>query len=162
MSLPLLTIQASAQPAKKSLSQQLDEEEEKARRENVYQGASLSAGQALERARQRAQADPNDCPSGSVSRKPEDVRHYITSQERLQGKVAASIERFTSRAIPKSQAINEFNTLISENNELVKWGWGKVTNGACGPVAITKLIGESSATTSNLFKELREAIESNR
>jgi hypothetical protein len=128
----------------------------------MYQGGTLSAEQALTKARQSARADASDCPAGSISRKPEDVRNYIESQERLQEKISKSIERFTSRSASKSQAVNEFNQLIAENNDLVKWGWGKVTNGTCGPVAITQIIGKSAATTSNLFNEFRLAIELNK
>ena len=153
---------AEAQTSSKTLSQQLADEEEKARRGNTFQGEGILAEQALSKARQGARADVNDCPAGSVSRKPEDVQYFITSQERLQEKISKLIERFTSKSISKSQAIDDFNQFIAENNELVKWGWGKVTNGACGPAPITQLIGKSSSTTSNLISEFRLAIESNK
>ena len=78
---------AEAQTSSKTLSQQLADEEEKARRGNTFQGEGISAEQALSKARQGARADVNDCPPGSVSRKPEDVRYFITSQERLQEKI---------------------------------------------------------------------------
>lgn len=144
----------------KTLSQQLKEEEEREKKANTYQGSQTSASKALEKARRDAKADATSCPTGSTTRKSEDVRVYIERHELTQQKIAESLERFTSQTITKQTAVNEFNGLINENNELTRWGWGKVTNGVCGPVKVTELIGRAIGATDNLITQYRTAIES--
>lgn len=148
------------QQKQKSLLEQLEEEEQKERSRNFHQGPSKPAAQTLQNARNNAQANVNSCPSGSNRRKIEDVKEYIAKQEDLQIKVAASLERFTSKLIERNQAINEFNSLVNQSNEIVIWGRGKVTNGACGSVAQTEIIGKAIGATNLLFDDYRKALGS--
>lgn len=146
------------QPKQKSLLEQLEEEERKERTSNIHQGPTKPAAQTLQNARNNAQANINSCAQGSNRRKIEDVKEYITKQEDLQIKVAASLERFTSKLIERNQAVNEFNSLISQSNEIVIWGRGKVTDGACGSVAQTEIIGKAIGASKLLFDDYRKAL----
>lgn len=150
------TISQAQQP--KTLLEQLEEEERKERISNIHQGPSKPAAQTLQNARNNAQANANSCPQGSNRRKIEDVKEYIAKQEDLQIKVAASLERFTSKLIERNQAVNEFNNLINQSNEIVVWGRGKVTDGACGSVPQTEIIGRAIGATKLLMDEYRKAI----
>jgi hypothetical protein len=143
----------------KSLLQQLEEEEESERKKNSHQGPSQPASKSLQKARENAKSNANTCPAGSTVRKIEDVRVFLEKQEGLQQKLASSLERFTSNSIPKNSAILEFNQLIEESNEVVKWGWGKVTNGACGSPKQTEIIGKAVSATKILIEEYKRVLE---
>jgi hypothetical protein len=150
---------AYAEQAKqKTLLEQLEEEERKERTSNIHQGPSKPAAQTLQNARNNAQANTNSCPQGSNRRKIEDVKEYIAKQEDFQIKVAASLERFTSRLIERNQAVNEFNSLINQSNEIVIWGRGKVTDGACGSVAQTEIIGKAYGASKLLIDDYRKLL----
>ena len=158
-------INASSSPIsiniKPSVIDELESIEKSINKKNLYDGSKVSSNQALQSAKNKAAADPNSCPKGSTLRKTADVRTYLKNQEDLQIEVAAAIEKFTNKSIKKNEAVNLFNGLINQSNEITKWSWGKVTNGTCGPVEITKLIGKSSSTTKNLFNDFRAMIENN-
>ena len=143
----------------KSLLQQLEEEEESEKRKNHHQGRPEPASKTLKKARDNAKSDVNSCPSGTKKRKIEDVRVYLNRQDELQQKFANSIERYTTKEIDRNSAIDEFNKLISESNEIVVWGKGKVTNGTCGSPKQTEIIAKSIGTTDNLIKEYRLVLE---
>lgn len=145
--------------SEKTLLQQLDEAEENEKRKNFHQGQTQAAGKTIQRARENAKSEASTCPSGSRPRKIEDVREYLIRQDALQQKFAASLERFTSKAMEKNTAIDEFNQLIAENNEIVVWGQGKVTNGACGSPKQTEIIGKAIGTTKNLIEEYRRVLQ---
>jgi hypothetical protein len=149
------------QQKQKSLLEQLEEAERKERIGNIHQGPSKPAVQTLQNARNNAQANTNSCPQGSNRRKIEDVKEYIAKQEDLQIKVAASLERFTSKLIERNQAVNEFNNLINQSNEIVIWGRGKVTDGACGSIAQTEIIGKAIGASKLLIDDYRKLLTPN-
>jgi hypothetical protein len=145
--------------ATKTLLQQLEEQEASERRKNVYQGQAQPASKSLQKAQENARSDAQSCPQGSTMRKLEDVKEYITRQEELQGRIAVSIERFTSKAIEKNLAIDDFNKIIEVSNEIVLWGRGKVTDGACGSVSQTEIIGKAIGQTKYLINEYRSVLK---
>jgi len=154
-----ITAVHAQKPDGKTLLQQLEEEEEKERRKNMYQGQSVSATQSVQKARENAKADVNSCPPGSTRRTIEDVRVYLQRQEDLQQKLASSLEKFTTRAIDKNPAIVELNQLINESNEIVIWGRGRVTDGACGPTKQTEIIGKAINATKALIDDYKRAVQ---
>lgn len=135
--------------------------EKNLQKKNLYSGSGVTSNQALQSARNRASGESNSCPQGYKIRKSEDVRAYLIRQEEIQLEISKSIEKFTNKALTKSDSIQKFNSLINQSNELTQWGWGKVTNGTCGPVEITKLISKSVETTKNLFNDFRLMLERN-
>ena len=143
----------------KTLLQQLEEEEESEKRKNLHQGQAQPASQSLQKARDNAKSDSKYCPPGSIRRKIEDVREYLKRQDEIQQKFAASLERFTSKEIDKNSAIDESNKLIMESNDLVFWGRGKVTDGACGSTKQTEILGKSIGATKNLINEYKRALQ---
>ena len=143
----------------KSLLQQLEDEEANEKRKNVYQGQTQPASKSLQKAQENAKSDTQSCPNGSPRRKLEDVKEYISRQEELQRKIAKSIERFTSKAIEKNLAIDDFNNIIQESNDIVLWGRGKVTDGACGAVSQTEIIGKAIGQTKYLINEYKSALQ---
>jgi hypothetical protein len=152
-----LSIAQAQQP--KSLLEQLEAEEKKERISNIHQGPSKPATETLKNARDNAQANTNSCVVGSSNRrKIEDVKEYIIKQEEFQIKMAASLEKFTSKLTTRNQAVNEFNSLINQNNEVIVWGQGRVTNGVCGPVAQTEIIGKAIGASNILIEEYRKAL----
>lgn len=152
-----LSIAQAQQP--KSLLEQLEEEEKKERISNIHQGPAKLANETLKNARDNAQANVNSCALGSSNvRKIEDVREYLARQEDFHKKIAASLERFTSKLIDRNQAINEANTLIRESNEIVIWGRGKVTDGMCGPVGQTEIIAKAIGASKFLIDEYKKAL----
>ena len=130
-------------------------------KKNLYSGSGVTSNQALQSARTRASGVSSSCPQGYKIRKSEDVRSYLINQEELQLEISKSIEKFTNKALTKSDSIKKFNELTSQSNQITQWGWGKVTNGTCGPVEITKLISKSVETTKNLFNDFRLILERN-
>lgn len=153
-----LSIAYAEQQKQKSLLEQLDEEEKKERISNIHQGPTKPAAETLQNARKNVQVNTNSCPDGATRRKIEDVREYIKRQEDFQTKISASLEQFTSKLIDRSQAISELNSLIGQNNETVIWGQGKVTNGVCGPVNQTIIIGKAVGVSKLLIEEYRKAL----
>jgi hypothetical protein len=146
------------QQKQKSLLEQLEEEEKKERINNIHQGPLKPAAETLRNARDNAKSNPTSSPAGANIRKIEDVKEYIAKQENLQIKIAASLEQFTSKLILRSQAVNEFNSLVNQSNEIVIWGRGKVTDGTCGSVAQTEIIGKAIGASNLLFDEYRKAL----
>ena len=142
----------------KSLLEQLEEEEKKERISNIHQGPAKLANETLKNARDNANAKVKSCAQGSNRRKIEDVKEYIAKQEDLQIKIAASLERFTSKLIERSQAINEANGFINQSNEIIIWGRGKVTDGTCGSVAQAEIIGKAASATKFLINEYKKAL----
>ena len=130
-------------------------------KKNLYSGSGVTSNQALQSAKNRASGVSKNCPPGYKIRKSEDVRSYLINQEAIQLEISKSIEKFTNKSLPKSDSIQKFNALINQSNEITQWGWGKVTNGTCGPVEITKLISKSVETTKNLFNDFRLMLERN-
>jgi hypothetical protein len=143
----------------RSLLQELEEAEARERNKNTYQGQPESAEETLKRARESAKTVSSKCDGGENRREYKDVKDYIRIQEGIQRKIAISIEQFTKNEIDKKIAIKEFNSLTDENNTLIKWGYGKVTNGTCGPKSQTAVISKSGAVTSNLFSKYRSLLE---
>lgn len=142
-----------------SLTKKFEEiEAERIKKEN-YSGGRISAGEAVSASRGKSIPPASQCPPGSVQRKSDDVRHYLVSQEKLQAALGLSIERFTSKQLTRNQAIAELNSLINESNKIIEWGYGKVTNGACGPAAVTELIQESIGSTKTLISQYKTSLE---
>jgi hypothetical protein len=153
-----LSIAYADQQRQKTLLEQLEEEEKKERISNIHQGPSKRAAESLQNARDNAQVNVNSCAAGAVTRKIEDVKEYITRQEDIQIRIAASLERFTSKIITRNQAIDELNGLIIQSNEIVTWGRGKVTDGTCGPIKQTEIISKSIGATKFLIQDYKKAL----
>jgi hypothetical protein len=155
-----LNLQVHAQDIqKKSLLEQLEDEEKKERTRNTYQGQPKPTEKTLQNARENARPNTESCPKGSKSRNIEDVKEYISRHEKLQEKLAMALEQYTTKNIQKNTAINQFNMLIGESNEIVIWARGRVTDGACGPVKQTEIIGKAYGATKLLIEEIKKSIE---
>lgn len=153
------TSNAQKQGGEKTFLQQLEEEEESEKRKSLHQGQEKPASESLQKARDHAKSDAKSCPSGSTTRKAEDVREYLKLQDQIQQRFAASLERFTTKKIDKNSAIDDFNKLIMESNDIVLWGRGKVTDGACGSTMQTEIIGKAIGATKNLIIEYKRALQ---
>ena len=151
---------ASAQKqSDKTLLQQLEDEENNEKQKKLHKGQEQPASKSLQRARDNAQSNATSCPKGTRTRNIEDVRAYLIRQDEILQKFAASIERFTTKAIEKNSAIDEFNKLVSESNDIVVWGRGKVTDGVCGSINQTEIIGKAIGATSILIEDYRRALQ---
>jgi hypothetical protein len=159
MTLGFINSSHAQKQGEKTLLQQLEDAEENEKRRNLHQGQAQPAERSLQRARENAKSDPSACPQGSTRRKIEDVKEFLVRHEELQKKFAMSLERFTTKAIEKNPAIDEFNQLIKESNELVVWGRGKVTDGACGSPAQTAVIGKAIGATKILIEDYRRVLQ---
>jgi len=143
----------------KSVFQQLEEEEQTAKRKESFQGTPQSAAESLKRARESAKPEVNQgCPAGFTQRKIEDVLEFMKREEMIQKKIAEAIERFTNGVTEKKAAIEEFNQLARENNGNSDWARGRVTYGVCGRPSQTEILGTAVKTTELLFADLRRLL----
>ncbi len=127
-------------------------------RDDSFQGQAKSKDQLLREAQERAQASVRGCAPGAAQVKMEDVGTFIAQQETLQGKVADSFERFSKKEFSKNAAIGRFNSFIQENNSIVAWGSGKVTDGVCAKAEISERIGKVYQATQTLLESYRQAL----
>jgi hypothetical protein len=51
-----------------------------------------------------------------------------------------------------------FNSFIQENNSIVAWGSGKVTDGVCAKAEISERIGKVYQATQTLLESYRQAL----
>jgi hypothetical protein len=144
-----------------SYLEQFEQEQRKQNRAQQYQGRPQDSKEILNSARDRSSSSVNNCPKGTNRRKPEDVRQYLTQQDLFQKKIAESISKFTARALTKSEGIKDLNLLIQEHNALIIWGKGKVTDGACGSVSETEIIGKAYGTSKTLIQDYKRMVETN-
>ena len=137
--------------SEKTLLQQLEDEENNEKQKLLHKGQAQPASKSLQRARDNAQSNATSCPKGTRTRNIEDVRAYLIRQDEILQKFAASIERFTTKAIEKNSAI--------ESNDIVVWGRGKVTDGVCGSINQTEIIGKAIGATKILIEDYRRALQ---
>jgi hypothetical protein len=154
----LFSLSASSQSTgEPSLLKLLEQEEGRYQKSQQYQGQPQTKEQILQSAKENAQSNSNVCPTGALRSNSEDIRSYIERQEALQNKIAASIERFYRKELERNAAIGESNSFVNESNELINWGKGKVTDGACNRPEITDLISKSYKATKNLIEKYQKS-----
>jgi hypothetical protein len=137
----------------------LTQGEENQKKTEQYQGQPQTKEQILAAAKENAKPTSNECPSGGIGSKSEDIKSYVERQEGLQIRISAAIERLYRKEVEGNAAIAQFNSFIDESNQLIIWGRGKVTDeGVCNRPEITQRISKSYRTTEYLLKIYKQSL----